>query len=149
MAQFITCCISSDHGILDGHEEDVDPLMLLIQDIMDILYGIRNENRHSLLTVLRKNLLPEWLQGWQVLRRPLALLSPIFLGKLVGHHFWEISLQLLNSVLEMFFCFDLSFSKSSYYCNICLLYCVYYSHFIKMLIVCKLQPLLERLTKVL
>ena len=86
MAQYITCCISSDHGILDGHEEDVDPLMLLIQDIMDILYGIRNENRHSLLTVLRKNLLPEWLQGWQVLRRPLAPLCLIFVRKLVGHN---------------------------------------------------------------
>ena len=63
MAQLITCCISSDHGILDGHEEDVDPLMLLIQDIMDILHGIRNENRHSLLTVLRKNLPARMVAG--------------------------------------------------------------------------------------
>ena len=35
MAQLIICCISSDHGILDGHKEDVDPLMLLIQDILE------------------------------------------------------------------------------------------------------------------
>ena len=73
MAQFITCCISSDHGILDGHEEDVDPLMLPIQDIMDILYGIRYESRHSLFIVLRENLLPEWLQGCQVLRGLVAI----------------------------------------------------------------------------
>ena len=86
MAQFITCCISSDHGILDGHEEDVDPLMLPIQDIMDILYGIRSENRHSLFIVLRENLLPEWLQGCQVLRRPMANMSPIFVGELVRHN---------------------------------------------------------------
>ena len=52
------------------------PLMLLIQDIMDILYGIRNENRYILLTVLRKNLLPEWLQGWQVLRSKLVWMYP-------------------------------------------------------------------------